>query len=304
MLYIKLENNLEDHKLKWNLLKRKFYEIKNKVFGLKIEKFENIVLVIIPNIEKYTLNKLSRYIKIKCASRVCLSQNLMNNKIFMEFIKSESVKVFDGKWLFEFLINDCIEYICLAKKEKMQYQEISFLINKANKNIVYNIFEIAPKIKNLNIITPDSKQFKSIEKRLYEENGIILNVINNYNKSLLKSDIIFNFDFSEEEINKYSIPRKTVIINLNDKINIHTKAFEGINSNFYEIQLPNKYLKNILLKDFLPEVLYESYIYKNTSPENVKKELERDKININFLVGKNGRIRKNEYVKLSKKIAN
>lgn len=304
MLYIKLENNLEEKKLRENFFKRKFYEIKNKVFCLKIEKFENIVLVIIPNIEKYTLNKLSNYIKVKCISRVCLSQNLMNNKCFMEFIKTEDVKVFEGKWLFEFLIKDCIEYICSAKKEKMQYQEISFLINKANKNMVYNIFEIAHKVKCLNIITPNLEQFKNIEKRLYEENGIILNVINNYNKSLLKSDIIVNFDFPEEEINKYSIPRKTVIINLNDKINIHSKAFEGINSNFYEIQLPNKYLKNILLKDFLPEVLYESYIYKNTSPENIKKELEHDKISINFLVGKNGRIRKNEYVKLSKKIAN
>lgn len=304
MLYIKLENNLEEINSKVNFFKRKLYEIKNKFCGFKIEKFENIVLVIIPNTEKYTLNKLSNYIKIKCIGRVCLSQNLMNNKAFIEFIKTENVRVFDGRWLFEFLIKECIEYISLAKKEKLQYQEISFLINKVNKNIVYNIFEIAPKVKTLNIITPNMEQFKKIEKRLYEENGIILNIINNYNKSLLKSDMIFNFDFSEEEINKYDFPRKSVIINLCDKINIHTKAFEGINSHFYEIQLPNKYLKNILLKDFLPEVLYESYIYKKTCPENIKKELEFDKININFLVGKSGRIRKNEYIKLSKKIAN
>ena len=30
---------------------------------------------------------------------------------------------------------------------------------------------------------------------------------NNYKKSLIKSDIILNYDFSEEELNKYNLPR-------------------------------------------------------------------------------------------------
>jgi len=140
---------------------------------------------------------------------------------------------------------------------------------------------------------------------LFLKELIILNMNNNYKKSLIKSDIIFNFDFSEEEINMYTLPKKTCIINLNEGIKINTKSFEGINAEFFEIPMPRKYLKDsIHLNDFDNSILYESYIYKNTSSKNIMSEIAKDGINISFLNGKNGRIRKNEYLNLSKKIAN
>ena len=304
LVYIKLENSLETYSKKVGFFKRKVNEIKNKFRCLKIEKFENITLIKIDSLEKNILNKLVKYIKIRCVNQVALSENLMNNQEFFSFIKNQNVKIFDGRWLFEFLVKECAEYICFSKKEKLQYQEISFFMNKINKVKYFNILEIAPCVKVLNIITPNVEQFKKIEKRLYEENGIVLNINNNYTKSLMKSDIIFNFDFSEEEINNYEIPRRACIVNLNKEINIKSKCFEGINVSFYEIQMPVKYMKNILLKDFSDEILYESYIYKNTVPENIKNELKEDNIRINFLLGKNNKVRKNEYIKLSKKMAN
>lgn len=304
LIYIELEDYLENDDERRGFFSKKIQAIKNKFLKLKIEKFENIVLIKIPNTEKCVLDKLAKYIKIKCITRVCLSKKLMNNFEFINFIENQKVKIFDGRWLFKYLINDCIQYICSSKKENMQYQEISFVINKLDRVGFFNILEIAPKVKVLNIITSNVKQFKRIENILYEESGIVLNINNNYSKSLIKSDIIFNFDFSEEEFNKYELPRKTCIINLNQEVNIKSKSFEGINSNFYEIQMPVKYLKNICLKDFFDEILYESYIYKNTNPENIKRELKQDNIRINFLIGKNERIRKNEYLKLSKKMVN
>ena len=78
---------------------------------------------------------------------------------------------------------------------------MTFLTNGISDTIVENIKDISGKVKILNIITEDEKKFRKIEKELYEEKGIILNMNNNYKKSLIKSDIIFNFDFSEEEIN-------------------------------------------------------------------------------------------------------
>ncbi len=304
MIYIELEDYLENDDERRGFFSKKIQAIKNKFLKLKIEKFEDIVLIKIPNTEKSVLDKLAKYIKIKCITRVCLSKKLMNNFEFINFIENQKVKIFDGRWLFKYLINDCIQYICSSKKENMQYQEISFVINKLDRVGFFNILEIAPKVKVLNIITSNVKQFKRIENILYEESGIVLNINNNYSKSLIKSDIIFNFDFSEEEFNKYELPRKACIINLNQEMNIKSKSFEGINSNFYEIQMPVKYLKNICLKDFFDEILYESYIYKNTNPENIKRELKQDNIRINFLIGKNERIRKNEYLKLSKKMVN
>lgn len=304
MIYIKLIEEKEITE-KINVFVRIVRKFRNKYGKLKEEEFEGKKLVIINNIENETLNKLSKYIKRNCINRVCLSNNLLNNSVFIDFIKNENVKIFDGKWLFKHLVSNCIEYVCKSKKENVNYQEISFLSNDINDILVENIREVASKVRILNIITADEKKFRKIEKELYEEKGIVLNMNNNYKKSLMKSDIIFNFDFSEEELNTYNLPKKSCLINLSNILNINSKSFEGINANFFEIAMPRKYLKNsIYLNDFDNAILYESYIYKNTSSKNIKSELEKDEISINFLNGKNGRIRKNEYLNLSKKIAN
>ncbi len=302
MIYIKLAENNE-------IVDKKnihFWEkIKDKFVKLREEKNENKTLVIIKDVSNKTLDSLSKYIKRNCINRVCISNNLLNNKDFMEFIRKENVKILDGKWLFKHLANSCADYICKCKRENLGYQEVSFLSNGISDIVVENIKDISSKVKILNVITEDERKFRKLEKELYEEKGIILNMNNNYKKSLIKSDIIFNFDFSEEEINKYTLPKRTCIINFNEAIKINIKSFEGINVDFFEIPMPRKYLKNsIHLNDFDNSVLYESYIYKNTSSKNIINEIMKDGVNISFLSGKSGRIRKNEYMNLSKKIAN
>lgn len=304
MIYIKLvdeKGKLENIGFFTKFINR-FRRVSSK---LQEETFEDKKLVIINDTENKTLNKLEKYLKRNCVNRVCLSNNLLNNLVFMDFISKQNVRVFDGKWLFKHLVTNCIDYVCKAKKENIGYQEISFLSNDINDIVVQNIKNVSSKVRILNIITEDEKKFRKIERELYEEKGIILNMNNNYKKSLIKSDIIFNFDFSEEEFNKYNLPKRACVINFNNFMNINSKAFEGINANFFEISMPRKYLKNsIYLNDFDNSILYESYIYKNTSSKNIIKELEDDEINISFLNGRNGRIRKNEYLNLSKKIAN
>lgn len=304
MIYIKLvdeKGKLENIGFFTKFINR-FRRVSSK---LQEETFEDKKLVIINDTENKTLNKLEKYLKRNCVNRVCLSNNLLNNLVFMDFISKQNVRVFDGKWLFKHLVTNCIDYVCKAKKENIGYQEISFLSNDINDIVVQNIKNVSSKVRILNIITEDEKKFRKIERELYEEKGIILNMNNNYKKSLIKSDIIFNFDFSEEEFNKYNLLKRACVINFNNFMNINSKAFEGINANFFEISMPRKYLKNsIYLNDFDNSILYESYIYKNTSSKNIIKELEDDEINISFLNGRNGRIRKNEYLNLSKKIAN
>ena len=223
----------------------------------------------------------------------------------MEYIKNENVKIFDGKWLFKILAIDTVKYIADNKKEKIEYQEVSILSNKIDDLIVFSIRNLAEKVKILNILTNDAHKFRKIEKELYEEKGIIVNMNNNYKKSLIKSDIILNFDFSEEEVNKYNLPKKACIINLDKYVNINSKIFDGINIKFYEISIPKKYFNYLLyFKNFNSSNLYESLIYKNTNPVNIVKEIQTDEISITFLMGKNGKIRKNEYLKMSKKLVN
>ncbi len=305
MLYIKLENDIGEENKKLRFINKKIYKLKYKFIKLKEEKIENGELLFLPNLEKYTYEKLSKYLAVKGITKVCLSNELMEDKYFVDFLNDNTVEILDGRWLFKHMSLDSVKYICNLKKEKINYQEVSILSNDIDRILKQIIFDLAKEVRILNLITQNENKFKKIEKELYDDYGIILNVNNNYQKSLAKSDIILNFDFEEDELNKYNINQKSSIINFSSEIEIKEKSFKGININFFELTIPMKYIRDsIYLKDFDGTIFYESLIYKKTSPENIIKQIKNDKININFLNGKNGRIRKNEYLKLSKKMAN
>jgi len=124
---------------------------------------------------------------------------------------------------------------------------------------------------------------------LYNEFGIMLNISNNKRKSLLNSEVIINIDFPEELINKYRIYDDAIILNVSDKINFQSKRFNGININYYKIEIPDKYK----LDDFQNEIVYESLIHERNY-KKIKYKIEKDKIEINKLIGNNGTITKNE----------
>ena len=305
MLYVKLENAIEKEESKMKILNNIFYKLKYKFINLKEENIESGTLLVLPNLEKYTYDKLSKYLNIKGITNVCISEELMKNKEFVNFFMHRQINILDGKWLFKHMCIDIVKYICDLKKERINHQEISILSNNIDRTLKQIIFDLAEGVKVLNLITQNENRFKKIEKELYEEYGIILNINNNYQKSLEKSDIILNFDFNENELNKYKINPKSAIINFSEEIDIKEKGFKGININYFEVFIPIKYVRiNSYLKEFNTTILYESLIYKKTSPENIENEIKKDRINISFLNDKNGRIRKNEYLKLSKKMAN
>ena len=118
----------------------------------------------------------------------------------------------------------------------------------------------------------------------------MLNISNNRKKSLLKSQIIINIDFPEELINKYKIFDNAIIININDKINLQSKRFNGINVNYYKINLPEEYK----LDEFKDEIVYESLIYTKNNYKEISKKIMQDNIEIIGLIGNKGIINKNE----------
>lgn len=160
-----------------------------------------------------------------------------------------------------------------------------------NKEI---IIHIAKNIKRLNVVTNHINKCKKIEEYLYNEFGIMLNISNNKRRSLLKSEIIINMDFPEEIINKYRIYDKSVILNINDKIDIKSKRFSGININYYQILMPDEYK----LEGFQNEVIYESLIYVKNKYKDINEKIVKDKIDINKLIGNNGIIRENEIAQI------
>lgn len=166
------------------------------------------------------------------------------------------------------------------------------LINDFNKINTEIIIEIAKNIKTLNIVTNHIDRCKKIEEYLYNEFGIMINISNNKRKSLLNSEIILNIDFPEELVNKYRIYEKSIIINISEKIKLISKRFNGININYYKINIPEKYK----IYNFKDEIIYESIIFKIYKLEDIMKKIKKDKIKIKKLIGNNGVISEKEIV--------
>lgn len=156
-----------------------------------------------------------------------------------------------------------------------------------NKEI---IIHIAKNIKRLNIVTNHINKCKKIEEYLYNEFGIMLNISNNKRRSLLKSEVIINLDFPEELINNYKIYDRAIILNINDKIEIKSKRFNGLNINYFRIIFPDEYK----IEGFQNEIVYESTIYIKNSYEDINYNFAEDKIKINKLIGINGAIKERE----------
>lgn len=141
----------------------------------------------------------------------------------------------------------------------------------------------------MNIITKNMKQFKYIEKQLYEKQAIALQITNNKRKSMLKSNIIVNVDLTEEELNKCTFPQNIIIINLKNKINTNSIKFEGINVNDCTLNIKREINP---IDGFIINSLYESILYENKSK---LKELIENEIEINSLIGINGKIEQSEF---------
>lgn len=306
MIYITVAENIDEaipekYKRKSNFSKSIIYYFRN-LFGMILEKnIDNRKLYILPNMNKKYIDKIKKVIKVRCVNTIVLSDKLINDKEFLDNIKKEDVKILNGRWLYRYIEEKIIDYIMNLKNEKLYNQEISIMINNFDEINIENIKNIAKKVKVLNIVTTKENMLKKIEKNIYDEEGIVLNINNNYKKSLIKSDIIINEDFENEEFNNYELPKKACIINIEKQINIYSKYFEGINILSFDINLPKRFIKKISdLKDFNPLIMYESFIYKRTSIKNIKKEIEEDKIRILNVYGQNGVIRKTEFKNLNR----
>lgn len=223
---------------------------------------------------------------------VVISNELKKNSIIMD--KLQSLNILNGRWLFNYLISDVINYILLKKNKEIEKSEISILVNKTTDTAIQNILNIAKNAKILNIVTQNLAVFKQIEEKLYIEQGIMIRVTNNKKRSLLKSDVIINLDFTEEELAKYYLPSRGIIVNVNNKIKIKKRSFSGININGYNISIPDEYKR----EGFEDNEMYESLLFRKTGFQNVINRIKGDKIKIISLIGNKGIINEKEYTAL------
>lgn len=235
---------------------------------------------------KKLINELEKY-NIKTA---ILSEQLYSIEPLKNELYAKNVNLLDGRYLFKLLTENVIKYICGKSITNIEEIEISILTNDRSNINEQIIKELAEKVKTLNIITNHIDEFKKLEDYLYNEKGIIIKLSNNYKTALQKTNIIINMDLPEEIINKYVIPNKCIIVNFNGEIKIKYKKFNGININNYNILIPGK----CKIQGYSDKLIYES-ILLNKEYKEAKKQILKDKILIQNLIGEKGIINNKEF---------
>lgn len=280
------------------------------IFGtIQIKKIEEDTIIFLPNYKhcfakwlyrKRIIKKILDILYKSNISKVVLSNTLKKDEELKNAICEQNLSILDGKALFEIMALDCIEYIANKQNKELNNLEIAILANDISNNVIDNIMIFSDNTKSLSIVTNNIEKFRSIEEKIREKYGIIIRIANNKRKSLSKANIIVNIDFPEELINKYNINPNAILININQKVKICAKKFNGININDYILSVPNevliKFNQNGIKSDFETKELYESIILKEKNLYSAKNIIKNNKAKIIGLTGNNGRINEKEYI--------
>ena len=234
------------------------------------------------------VKKIKKILKKTNCKTIILSKYLKKQEEFMSLINMYKIDVINGRWLFLVLSDKVLDYIVEKRNLEKKETNVSVLVNENICDYVMeNIKQISKKYKNVNIVTAHIEKFKKLEKEILEESGIIITISNNKKKSLKRSNIILNVDFTEEELNKYNIPDEAIIVNIKENVEINKKRFNGLNINDYEISF-EKFDEFDYEKDKLywKKDLYEASIYRKQPYQYIERKINKDKVKIVELIGK------------------
>lgn len=225
------------------------------------------------------------------SKKIILSQKIQEQEEYTNLLHSYNLDIIQGRWLFEVLSCQVLNYILEKRNRKKEETRVTILINELSENMLANLKTIAKEYKRVNIITNHIEKFKQIEKQILEQEGIMITVGNNKKKGLSRSELILNVDFPSELINQYNIYENAIIINLKGNVKIEKKRFNGININDYEVTFENTdgfdYDKETKYKK---HEIYEGKINKKQPYQEIIKQLKKDKVKITQLKGKNTNI--------------
>lgn len=240
-------------------------------------------------IEKIAIRTNKKINKLSNSKKVVLSKDMKKEEGFVNYLNTYGLEICDGRWLFEILVPDIIEYV--IEKKKIEKANISVLINDFTDIEIENIKILARKYKSVNIVTNHMEKFRKIEHDLEEKEGIIITFTNNKKRSLMKSQLVLNVDFPKELLNKYNIKDDAVIVNVKGKMKIAKKRFNGVNVQDYEIDFRDdrkdgKALSgNYFLRD-----LYEAGLYRKQQIGGIKEKMKLDRVVVKALILNNGEL--------------
>lgn len=231
-------------------------------------------------------NKTKKILDRTNCNKVILSKEIKKREDYKNYLYTYNFDIVDGRWLFEILLLQALNYVIEKKKIKKEEISISILVNDVNDSILENVKKVVKEYKKVNIVTNHIEKFKKIEEQVLEKEGIMIIVGNNKKKSISKSRIILNIDFPTELINRYRIYEEAIIINLKGNVKIEKKRFNGININDYDIFFKNKNEIDFdICQKYDNKDIYEAKIVKKQPYEFIKKKIDDDQVKIIKLVG-------------------
>lgn len=268
----------------------------NKAFP-KVELKENVIIItgMCEEMKEKKSIKLAKKIdsilKKSKSNKLVLSKKIQENEVIKNMLYSYGYDIVNGKWLFEGLSLQVIDYIVAKKNIKKEESYISVLVNDLSDYTLQNIILFAKEFKSLNIVTNHIEKFKKIEQKILKETGLIITVTNNKKKSLIKPQIILNIDFPNELINKYNIKEDAIIINICNNIKIKKKRFNGLVINDYEINVNDEVFDSSIFKSidkYYINQIYEASFYKKIPYSDFYKKIKMDGCKIYRLYSING----------------
>ena len=164
-------------------------EIVDDKIILPIEKNENISEKKIKRLTK----KIEKLINKANCKTIILSKYLKHNENLIMELKNKKVKLVEGKWLFNVMIYEILDYICEKKEIKKEEINISVMVDENFSDyILENIKKIIKNYKSVNIVTNHSEKLKKMEESILQQEGTVITITNNKKKSLKRSKIIVN----------------------------------------------------------------------------------------------------------------
>lgn len=235
----------------------------------------------------YKLSQKTRKIlnKTNC-NKIILSKKIKEQELYVNYLYSYNYQIVDGKRLFKMLIFDVLEYVVNYQKKGVDKTKIVIMVNDISEYTIYVITKLIEKYKYIKIVTNHIEKLRKIERKIFEEKGIMISIGNNKRKALSNADIILNIDFPTELINRYNINSEAIIVNFNRKVIIKDKRFNGINIKDYEITWANCSI-NKKMDKFYTKDIYEAEHNFNIPIKDVLDKLKRDKVKIKKLIAQN-----------------
>ena len=122
--------------------------------------------------------------------------NLKQSEKFKKIIEPETKKIhiLDGRGIMPYLIQETLENILKRQGSKTELEDL-YICVKENKPLhIENIIYLMKYFKNINIVTPNIKEFQRVADKIEENENIIITVTNNKKKSLKKAKVIVKID--------------------------------------------------------------------------------------------------------------